>query len=392
MKSHFVERVIILIFYLLALFLFLLFIPQGYLVTSCFYFLIISLSLILAIIAQPNYGCSLKKVPFWSSFLLLFFMLGFRDVSGIDDHTYKEVFEYVNKVGVSETFLSIFMGPGYLLLNYGVGRITDNYYFFQAFASFLPLFLIYKGFEKYQAYIYIPMAILLLCGPLYFQMLSVALVRMFIAMGLIFYFSLDYLFRSKAKLYVLSVLLISTIHYSALIMLLFTPLAFSKYILIRHWKKVALLLCLVTPVLYAIVSKIAGVVGGRYAGYGEQEAMYIGLGTFYTLPFFFFCLFLKKIVPQNMQNIYSGSLLMLLMSTVFAIVFAYTPTMKRVNYYMDLSLLLLYPSIYRFSRYNKVIIAVIIIVYVFYISYFFHFSAEKHAEHLFPYRNIFFTI
>lgn len=386
------ERFIVALSYIIIVATFGLILPTEYLSTYIFYMTAMTVSVLFAYISQLRSDNKISPIPYWLSFCVILFVLGLRDLTGIDDHTYKEIFTYVKRDGVLYTFMAFFMEPGYLILNLIVGFFTDEYYLFQFIVSFIPLFLIYKSFQKYESFISIPLAVLLLWGPIFYQMLSVSLIRMFIAMSIVLFYSFDFLFNSKPWKFCISILFAATIHYSALILLLFLPLSISTNFLINRWKGVAIILLLITPILYLGVSKIAGIIGGRYSIYGDQGELYIGLGTFYTLPYFILCLLQKRTIPNCFINTYLGSLLLLLMCTIFAIAFAISPTMKRVNFYMELSLFILLPCIYCFSKKNKTVIAIATIFYVVFVSYVLHFTLEKHAEHLFPYYNIFFTI
>lgn len=358
---------------------------------GAFYYGVIILSVSLAMAAQPSMNRPVKRFPLWLSFLVLYFVLGFRDISGIDDQAYQIIFENVNTFGVWATFFTSFMEPGYLGLCALVGNFTENYYVCQALTSFIPLFLFYKGFIKYQTVIYIPLAVLLLCGSLYFQMLSTSLVRMFIAISIVFCYSLHSLFQSRTRSYVVSIFLAATIHYSALIMLLFTPLSLSKDLIVKHWKKIALFLILVTPVLFLIVSKVAGTVGGRYEGYGEGSEKSFGLDLFDTLPFLLFALYYKKMILAEKQGIYVGAIVLLIFSIVCSVMSMLVP-LGRVIFYMNLSLYFILSGAFRVSRKNKILIASMVILYLFLYLSVSQFMLESHAEHLFPYRNIFFTI
>ena len=117
--------------------------PQEQQITGLFYYGIIFFSVLLAAFAQPSFGDDIKNIPLCFSFFIIYFVLGFRDVSGVDDPTYQKIFEQVNTYGVKVTFLFTFMEPGYLCLCALVGLFTDNYYIFQALASFIPLSLIH---------------------------------------------------------------------------------------------------------------------------------------------------------------------------------------------------------------------------------------------------------
>lgn len=263
-----------------------LFLSTAQRASALFYLGMIVFSVALSALAQLKPDNKIREIPLGCSFLCLYFVLAFRDVSGVDDPVYQRIFENVNAYGWRMVFLTSFMEPGYLFMCKFIGYFTNNYYVFQAIASFIPLFFIYNGFIKYSGLIYVPLSLLLFCCTLYFQMLSVSLVRMFIAIGIVFCYTLDAMFRGDIKRFIFSILCASAIHYSALIMLLFLPLTFSPAYIINNWKKVALVLIVFLPVLFALAGKFAGVVGGRYTIYTEGNDAGFSIASLDTFPFY----------------------------------------------------------------------------------------------------------
>lgn len=387
------ERSLFVLVYITILIGFASFFPAGYLLTGLFYYVTISLALLFAGLAQTDYSGKLSKICLWISFSILFFVLGFRDASGIDDKAYQEIFENVNQYGVGTTFLFSTMEPGYLVLNYVVGRITDNYYIFQVLCTFIPLFLFYKGFEKYRNYISIPWAVLLLISTLYFQMLAVSLVRMFIAISIIFYY-LDTLWTCKTRKYIFVVLVASLFHYSALIMSFFVVLTLNERILLRHWKKLIFMALLILPFVFTGVAKFAGsFMGERYSQYTEVGEFSLSLDALDTLPFLLFSLFYKRLIPPVIRGFYLVAIVLLAMSGICAICSAIVP-LGRVIFYMNLSMLLLLPAVIRYAKNGWFKLGIVTMIMVYAILYLFvsQFLNEPHTETLFPYRNILFTI
>lgn len=354
-----------------------------------FYLGMIVCSVGLSSLAQLKPDNRIKKIPLVCSFLCLYFVLAFRDVSGVDDPTYQQIFENVNAYGWRIVFLTSFMEPGYLFMCQIVGYFTDNFYVFQAIASFLPLFFIYKGFIKYSDLIYVPLSLLLFCCTLYFQMLSVSLVRMFIAIGIVFCCTLDALFRGDTRKFVCSILCASMIHYSSLIMLLFLPMTFSPGYVVNHWKKVTFVLSLFLWVLFVMVGKLAGMIGGRYAVYEVGDGGF-SIASFDTIPFLLMALFGWRAIPHTMWNMYACSIVLLAFSSICTVMSAIAP-LGRVIFYMNLSLWILLPAMFKFYKY-RLTVAIVIVLYSFLYLSVTQFWQEQHAEHLFPYRNIFFTI
>ncbi|WP_287622097.1 EpsG family protein [Parabacteroides sp.] len=378
----------ILVLLVVALLNYFLFSPSRR-VTAFFYLGMIVCSVFFSSFAQLKPNNRIKKIPLVCSFVFLYFVLAFRDVSGVDDPTYQRLFENVNAYGWRTAFLTSFVEPGYLFMCQLIGYFTDNYYVFQAIASFLPLFFIYKGFVKYSHLIYVPLSLLLFCCTLYFQMLSVSLVRMFIAIGIVFCYTLDALFRGDTRKFVCSILCASMIHYSSLIMLLFFPLTLSPDYVINHWKKTTFVLIFFLFLLFVMAGKVAGMVGGRYAIYEEGEGGF-SIASFDTFPFLLMTLFGWRSIPHTMWNMYVCSIILLVFSSVCTVMSAIVP-LGRVIFYMNLSLWILLPAMFKFCKY-RLVVATVIVVYSFLYLFVTQFSQELRGEHLFPYINIFFTL
>lgn len=366
-----------------------LFLPSEWKTTGVFYFFTILFSVGFAMIAQPSASKPVKKMPLFCSFLCLYFVLAFRDMSGVDDMAYYTIFEDVNTYGWKFVFLTSFMEPGYLFINQVIGSLTSNYYVFQAIMSFIPMFLIYRGFAKYSKEIYIPFAVLMFSCMLYFQMLSVSLVRMFIAISIIFCYSFNALFKGESKKFILTILFSALFHYSSLIMLLFTPLTFSGINIVAHWKRISFLIIIVVPFLFLLAGRLAGALGGRYEQYASGEGG-SSIASLDTLPFVLIALYQWKRIPSYMWGMYASCIILLIFSSVCSLMNSVVP-LGRVVFYMNLSLWILYPSIFRFRR-NGIVIGGLIVAYSILYLYVTQFSQEQQSTHLFPYQNIFFSI
>lgn len=364
-----------------------------YMRTTCvLYYGIVSASYLLLVMAQPHrVGGKVFTFPMILSGGLMWWLLGFRDISGVDDETYNMIFDQVATMSTFRWIDFLYLEPGYLFFNYIISLCTDNYYVFQAIASFIPIFFIYKGFVKYKYLIYIPLAFLLFAMTLFFQMLSVSLIRMFIAISLVFYFSLDFLIKAQLKKYILSIILISTIHYSCIIMLIFVPLLIWKKQLEQNWISFLISLSLISITGFLVVGRLAAAIGGRYAMYGEVGEGGFNILALDTLPFFIVAFLFKKIIPKIYQSQYMTCVILLAFSSVFSVLSGWVP-LGRVIFYTNLSIWIILPAIFKFSRHNWLLVAIFTIIYCFLYLYATQFLVELRAEHLFPYRNIFFTL
>lgn len=366
--------------------------PPSMQTTCVLYYGVVSISYLLLVIAQPHRaGGKIFTFPVILSGGLMWWLLGFRNISGVDDETYNIIFDQVATMSTFHWIDFLYMEPGYLLFNYIISSCSDNYYVFQAIASFIPIFFVFKGFVKYKHLIYIPLAFLLFAMTLFFQMLSVSLIRMFIAISLVFYFSLDFLFKTKLKKYILSIVLIATIHYSSIIMLIFIPLLIWRKQLEKNWITFLITLSLISTAGFMIVGRLAAAIGGRYSMYGEGGEEGFSIMALDTLPFFIVAFLFKKIIPKIYQHQYITCIILLAFSSVFSILSEWVP-LGRVIFYTNLSIWIILPAIFKFSRHNWLLVAVLTIIYCFLYLYTTQFLVELNTEHLFPYRNIFFTL
>ena len=366
--------------------------PPSMQTTCVLYYGVVSISYLLLVIAQPHrVGGKILTFPVILSGGLMWWLLGFRDISGVDDEAYNIIFDQVATMNTFHWIDFLYLEPGYLFLNYIICLCSDNYYVFQAIASFIPIFFVFKGFVKYKHLIYIPLAFLLFAMTLFFQMLSVSLIRMFIAISLVFYFSLDFLFKTKLKKYILSIVLIATIHYSSIIMLIFIPLLIWRKQLEKNWITFLITLSLISTAGFMIVGRLAAAIGGRYSMYGEGGEEGFSIMALDTLPFFIVAFLFKKIIPKIYQHQYITCIILLAFSSVFSILSEWVP-LGRVIFYTNLSIWIILPAIFKFSRHNWLLVAVLTIIYCFLYLYTTQFLVELNTEHLFPYRNIFFTL
>lgn len=141
--------------------------PPTMQTTCVLYYGVVSISYLLLVIAQPHrVGGKVFKLPLLLSGGLMWWLLGFRDISGVDDESYYMIFDQVATMSSFRWIDFLYLEPGYL-----------------------------------------------------------------------FYFSLDFLFKAKLKEYILSIVLIATIHYSCIIMLIFFLFWYGE----SGWKRTGLL-------------------------------------------------------------------------------------------------------------------------------------------------------
>jgi len=395
-RNHSIINIIIFIIYGLVGIGMVLFQENQYMMTTMFYTVTILSSVTFASLYQNT------KIPFLSSafyvisFLILFFVLGFRNYSGIDDTSYKNIFFNVSEHGFVGQFIETKLEPGYLLLNYFVSLFTDNYLYMQLLSSFIPLALFYYRFKKNSSFMSISLAVFLLATLIYFQMLSVSLIRMFIAVSIVFN-AYSYIHQKKLWKYIVVILVASTFHYSALAMLLLCYFCINTQNLSRKSKRFIIITFLLLPFVFIGINKLLiPILGGRYAAYTSINDFNVSVATFDTIPVILLLLwFFKKYNDGNQSK---NALLLKTFVTIYSLSFVFSFyggmfSLGRLLFYSVTALFIAAPMIsYKLNgTAQKITFDSVIIIYGFMYVYWTQLLLESHFHSLFPYKNLFFN-
>ncbi len=397
-KSYKNERLLInyliLVFYIITAFLMSYLLTNEYLKTSIFYCSILLLAVLFASLAEHTNNTLIFHFCMFASFFMLFFTYGFRNFSAIDDPSYIGIFENTLSLGWFEYFKSSTIEPGYLILNDIVGTFTDDYLFMQLITSFIPLFIFYYAFNKYKKLISLPMAVFLLCSMLYFQMLSVALVRMFIAISIIF-LALGYIPERRPVKYITLTLIATFFHYSAFIMILLSYFAINKKNLSKKVSRIYTSLFLLSPFVFIAIGKlVVPILGSRYQQYGSiNYGINFDFSTFSTVPLIFLLLFFIKKFKDKEQLYFKFFLFVYAISVIISL-FGGMTNLGRLIFYSYAAFIFCASMVSNKIRFNtsKIIFTSIVIFYGFLYLFYSQFTNEQHIPYLFPYNNILFTL
>ena len=367
--------------------------PREHIWTALFYSGVILGAVLFAALAE-NAKTSFSFNIFYSiSFLILFFILGFRNFSGIDDASYTKIFNDVSQHGWIAEFKATTMESGYLLLNAIVSLFTKNYLYMQLLTSFIPLILFYHAFKKYRSMISLPMAVFLLCTMLYFQMLSVSLVRIFIAISIVV-IAYYYIPKKNVKKYISLIVIASMFHYSALFMLVLLYFVIDKDNFSKKSKRFIVLAIIGIPVIFlAIVKLFVPFMGGRYTGYGIIGNLNFEISSFDTIPLIVLLIFYYKKIELKNTDYFKLFLSIFSLSCIIAFYSSMIP-LGRLTFYANSAFFLAAPMVSKALNrdYRRIIFYGIIILYGLLYVYSTQFTLECDIPHLFPYKNIFFAI
>lgn len=336
---------------------------------------------------------------FWLflSFLVLFIMYGFRDISGIDDRVYEKIFYFVLHEGWLQRFLLTTMEPGYLLVNQLFGLFVGDYIYFQVFISFISLFLFYKAFHDNKDIGNIEVAIFFLFCMLMMQMQSVALVRMFLAMSIVAV-SFKYLVNGVPRKYIFYVLIASMFHYSAFFLLFLVYFSYNKKAFGHRLFFYYILLALAFPFIMIFVVKfLLPVLGARYHGYANSEFS-LDFTTLNTLPMIFVLAYFynEKFklddVLVSFRSGYYKILLFVYSLSLLIFIFGSIASLGRLVFYSYVAFIILTPIMLRSIRRPALYFMVsgVFVLYGYLYIYRTQFINEHHLPHLIPVQNILF--
>lgn len=171
-----------------------------------------------------------KKYYLIMMFVILTFFSGLRGIDvGIDTKSYVAIFNQVNMQPLMDSFNNSRIENGYILLNYVVGRFTDNPQAILLITSIIINYSFARAIYKYSDNV----AISTFIHVMFFYNSTMNLIRQYIALS-IFLFGLDYLLRKDRLKFILVVLVASLFHSSSLILIIFV-IATSDYLKEKKW-------------------------------------------------------------------------------------------------------------------------------------------------------------
>lgn len=304
-------------------------------------------------------GQMIGKIFMFFSFMTMFIFLGTRVCGvGVDDNSYRHIFERTNEMGVLRMFTSTSIEPGYLLLNKIVGLFTNDFQVMIGLLAALSLGFMYKAILRESEHLNMFLAIAifgLLVYPYFFGIL-----RLSLAVSISFYAS-KFLVTGDRKKYNWLIVLAGSIHYSALILLLMN-LLIKKPMNSINLRKFYIILLTIVPVCFFVISKIAtSLIGGRYAGYTINSEISVSIADFDKLPIIIFGLIFLRMTKEDSPNfplyltLYSSSLII----TIYSLFIGF----GRAEWYFNIYICMILPMVVSIvSKKPSMRIAAIIIV------------------------------
>lgn len=323
------------------------------------YFMMIGLSSSLALIAQnmPDKRVSYLLLALGIAVVWLPFSL--RGNMGTDDRTYENIFSLVAENGWIKRFFKSTMEPGYLLLNNICYFITSNYNFCRFVCATIPFVVIYCSLIKFKDNLYWFFAVLYIVSSPFFIIFEAGLVRIFIAISIVFY-GYRYLYEEDTKKYLICILIAMLFHYAAGIMLIFTLLLVNGGKYVRKPLTTGLILGLfLILILFAIDYAVTHFLGARYIAYTMKDNdMKLSIMSFDTLPFVIYGIFSRKIIPENHKRFYDSLLIILTIGSAVSVLSSIIP-IGRSAFFLNLSIVFLVSYWYKYYEESLIKFAIV---------------------------------
>lgn len=225
----------------------------------------------------------------------------FRNQTGIDDHVYRRMFTDIGHMNLRAFIKSSDIEIGYKTINYLIYKITDgDYNICQVFFAFIPIALIESTLWKNRHKLDLSIATLYVYMTLYYFIMSSGLVRVFFAVSIVFY-GFRYIIEQNIKKYIITVIIASLFHRSACVMLILLILFIKDNYFYKHIKPLSIVLFIVVPVVFVLVSKyIVPSMGDRYQHYALETASEGSVfGFIDRLPFIIMTIFYMPILSDE---------------------------------------------------------------------------------------------
>ena len=299
-KNILIERIVIFTTLFLVLSAVIIQYMPDYKLTIIFYMSIVYFSAAFSTLAQ--HIVARKRNASYSALLaslcILFSIFIFRNGNAVDDINYQTVFFQTIKRGASETFLVSSTEPGYLLILACISRFTQDYFWVQFITGVIPLLIIYKAIVLFENKIHWGVFVLFLSTCFFFQMVSINLSRMFIALA-ISLVALFYIMENKEKKGVAYIALATLFHYSALVMIL-TVIVVRMGRKKRFSQAKLMAFVIITPVVLVVATKLGSSIVLRYSDYTTSTNFSVSeiINSMTRIPLLLIIVYFKQFISD----------------------------------------------------------------------------------------------
>ena len=257
---------------------------------------------------------------FWFSIIIASTVMAFRAQTGYDDFVYKEIYFRAEEYGF---FTYIFQGAeelGFLIINYVFYHILfGNYQIFQIIITLFTFFLWGHAILKYKKYGSFTLFLFFLWTHYYFIVMSAGLVRIFIALPLVFE-AIYYFVENNVKLFISFIFIASLFHVSSIFILVLLLMQVNRVKFFNYWKLFVMILAIIIPIGFIIIAKVlVPILGTKYSGYDTIGNLAVSVRDFDVLPICVIGIYFLKKINDEDRKMMIIAIVLCFMSIMFSI-------------------------------------------------------------------------
>lgn len=297
------------------------------------------------------------------AFIILTMFVAIRYDWGSDYSGYLESFKYVGSFASFDPEI-LRTEPGWNFLNYFFQPI--GFFGFTIFLTVFEYFVIYRLIKKYVPIEWYWLSIFIFTFNTSFLLVTSSMMRQFLAMC-IFIIAIEYIIKKRWIISILLILLASTFHTSALILL---PFAFFGYLNISLTKSKPYIWFGIYLLLYFFAVDLLGDYFMQMIQieqfqdyqvylYADKGAKGTGLGVIFLMIMYLFLLLYQKYQSYNMKTIF----ILFAVSFFFYLFSDIAPLTARLGYYFSIFSIVCYPLMFYVMK-NKTLKYILLSGYI----------------------------
>ncbi|ANU22485.1 EpsG family protein [Planococcus donghaensis] len=344
------------------------------------------LSVFFAFLAQ-KFKKSDKPQPIFifMSMLPLIFIMGFRDVSiGVDGYSYLNGYINANSTNIFQYYGSNITEPGFYVL-YKISYFLGDFQWLFILTATITICFFYKAMSYEINNISFALVIFIFATTQYFYYFGI--LRMGIAVSIIA-FAYRYIIENDKKKFIIFVGIATMFHYSALFSFILLFLSKNNQNVFK--RNNILKIVLMIPVSFFVIKYLVFpfITADRYQGYIASSGI-IGTSFVSSLPLLLvFLIFFNKSIKNNRNYRFYFFLFVI---KVITEIFAPIIGIGRMVWYVNLSIVFLFPSLIKMckERELKFLVFILIVSYCLLYSYSAYFGESFRGSYMLPYKIFF---
>lgn len=329
-----------------------------------YYFIIVATSLIVLLSSRFKNNLSLSRVIFLIALILPVFISGLRYGIGTDYFNYEAIYyELTNSGSVVDNFLNTRYEPGWILLNHIVKFIFNDVKYVFILSSILIWVFNFKAIYDNRNKISISIAVLILLCTSYNQ--SFNMVRQALAAAILM-LSIKPIVNKKPLKFIITVLISTMFHYTAIIFLPIYWIVNSKIKALGLWKKILTfigvgLAVILAPTLLKIVTNYEAF---EYFSHYDLNFQNFGIGNIIIkLPVIL--IILLNIRKLNSTNPISKLVIVYFLSLLLEYIGYFAAHVSRIAIYYEMMQIFILAAIVKTqqNKYERLFYSFLIFIY-----------------------------